>query len=358
MKVCIVTLYKTINSGSYLQAKALGIAVEKLGHECVYLDVPYRIKNRLAKYIKILKIYIKGGYNAARDYVLSLCGFYKKHRELKIVANQKASLCDVDCMVLGSDTIWNLESFNLAVNRKVFWGGNFSGKRVITYAGSVANTKFADVERYPELKDYVNQWSAISVRDEKTCEIISALTEKRISLVCDPTLLLGKNEYFEIMTKKNTICEQKYIFLYLFMPLDSKQSAELRKFTDENEYMIVQGAKPKAFDISDKVAVNTPDDFLACMANAEYVVTDTFHGTVFSVNFNKQFVSIERGKNKVNEFLKQMGLEERLVSSEDDLESVLTFPIKYDDVNYKIAQSREKSFSYLKEALSSKSTKE
>ncbi len=345
MKVCIVTLYKTLNCGSYYQAYALRKKIEEYGHEVFFLDVNYTLKVRIKSKLRTIKKILSRDNDEVKRYIEQNRRFIKKQQEFNSI-KYKHAMKDIDCFVLGSDTIWNLDSKNLTHLRKFLWGGAFYGKAVISYAASVANTKKERIEKYPELINYLNNCQFLSVRDFYTYDIIKQFTEKNIAIVCDPTLLLRKNDFFNKVSQK---FEFKYIFLYLFEDLNDEQICKLKKFAKDKNLQIVSGTeKIKWCDIHTH---NEPKDFINYMFNADFVITDTFHGTIFSSNFEKKFVSINRNKNKVNNYLKEITLENRLINNKDDIIRKLIDNIDYEKVNKKIESMRKNSESYLQDSL-------
>ena len=104
----------------------------------------------------------------------------------------------------------------------------------------------------------------------------------------------------------------------------------------------------KGIDINAK---KDPWSFLTYYKNADYVVTDTFHGSIFSVIYRKQFISIQRGKDKVSDLLERLQLSSRLVEDNEELSMALEAPIKWESSEHALKELREKSFRYLRDAL-------
>ena len=354
MKICIVTFYKSDNSGTFWQAKILGKAIERLGHQVCYFDTKSTTMSTVEKFLAFGKMLFLPAHNKTvkimKDFK-SKKRFYECRKELKIIPNNPQIIKDIDCFVLGSDTIWNLDGKRIEQKIKLMWGNQFDGKKVITYAGSVANTSKEKFSQFPQLPSYIQKWKRISVRDSHTFEILSSVTDKPIEIVCDPTLLFDKNDYQKMLSDPS---KEKYIFLYLFKKLSSDQQEQLRSFADEQGLKIIQGTHGnRNSTFYDEMSINEPYAFLNNMFYASYVITDTFHGAVFSTNLEKKFVAMERGKNKVNDFLKSVGLENRLVCGGQDLLSTLTKDIDYEVVNQAVASMRERSYQYLKSAIES-----
>lgn len=344
MRICIVTLVKSINSGSYWQARALGLVLEKLGHSVCYYDYDYTLKYRMQNYKGILDMIISQDMSEGIKYAKSLRSFSRLQRGLPLTKEIDA----INCFVLGSDTIWNLESENLTAKFDELWGRAFRDKKVITYAGSVANACEELFKNDSRIDEAVSSWFAISVRDQYTREIIAKHTSKQIKLVCDPTLLLQKADYAG-MTEHSK--DSDFIFLYTFKDLSAEQSDALASFAKRNKLKIVQGVNGKRRKAADYSVENSPISFLQHMLNARYVVTDTFHGTMFSINLHKQFVAINRGKNKVNEALQSFGFADRLVSDDAGFMDRLTTTIDYNVRMQEIDRLREESLDFLKSNL-------
>ena len=302
--------------------------------------------SRRQRYRALLRILLRNGTKAAGRYVQSLQEFAKAQQLLHVIGDSQTD--SVDCFVLGSDTIWNLESRNLVANIPVFWGSKFKNARVISYAASAGNAGKELFAQHPELSEAARAWSAVSVRDRYTYDIISSLTDHPVRMVCDPTLLLPAETYRE---DAGGIAEGNYIFLYLFSRLSEEQMKDLRCFADENGLRIIRGTPGQDPGV-DECIVNSPFTFLRYMAGARYVITDTFHGTLFSINFNRQFVALDRGKIKVNEIIRTLGLERRLVSDGDELLSRLTEKMDYEPVNKTLDEMRTASLTFLRENLS------
>lgn len=344
MHICIVTLIKTNNSGSYWQGKALGMAIEKLGHTVSYYNYSIKGKQKYNDLKNAVGMLLHQGFPELQKYYNSIKSFSKLRKALNI--NNRVG--DVDCFVLGSDTIWNLESNNLKRNFPVFWGEAFKNRRIVTYAGSVANAREELFANNNRIRNIVSFWSDISVRDEYTKHILSLYTNKKIHFVCDPTLLFSNNDYASML---DCDLKEEFIFLYLFKDLTDKQNDDLKKFADYYNLKIYRGVNGVNLRAADNSIENSPMIFLQHMMAAKFIVTDTFHGTIFSINLNKQFVTINRGKNKVNEAIKTFGFEDRLISDGLSFTSLFKKKIDYNVRNKPIEDLRKYSWEYLKTTL-------
>lgn len=345
-RICIVTVYNSINSGSYWQAFVLGKFLEKHNYEVKYLERKGNgnSSNKFKNMFNLaLRISIKHGIGHGSRILKQFFEFKKYEKNFTVIDDK--SFSQIDCFVLGSDTIWNVESSYFADNRSRYWGGDFAGYRTISYAASVGNTSIETVRKFPDLLQAINRLSAISVRDIRTRDVISELTEKNVELVCDPTLLWSKADYYKYVGEKP---EKKYIFLYLFKPLNHTQMSELRRVAAKNNLQIFSGA---GIDKGcDKYIVNSPYEFIRYMYYADFVVTDTFHGTIFSANFEKKFAVIKRSKNKVDEFLKSVHLLDQLTDG-SNFQEVFMRNINYSEIATVLQNIRGSSKAYLLNAI-------
>ena len=345
MKVCVVTVYNSINSGSFWQAEALKIILNQLGIDVVYLkrknsqDSSSSLKFQLKV---IAKKFLKYGIFESKRY----CQMYKEFRECQktfsIISNTKKDINDIDLFILGSDTIWNLDSSFFSKNYKTYFGGIFENKDVISYAASIGNTSVEKIKKYEDVPEMLNNLKGISVRDEATYQMVKDLSKKNVQLVCDPTMLLTKDDYVEMEKTKK---ESNYIFLYLGAKLSKSQADNIKEFAKKNNLKIIGGIRNDEY--CDKCIVNTPYNFLNYMIYADYVITDTFHGTIFSVNLEKNFVVIDENKKKVNDFINMFKLTDRLIK-EESITNKFVKEINYDFCREEIKEFREKSLNFLR----------
>lgn len=349
MKVCIVTVYNSINSGSFWQARALGIVLNSLGIEVVYLrrkNTFFSTSSKIYQLMIIMNALLKKGIRKTEKVTKIYKEFAECQKVFKVIPNKKIYFNDIDLFILGSDTIWNLDSKFFDKNYKTFFGGDFKGKDVISYAASIANTSLDKIKKYKDIPEMLNNMKGISVRDEKTYKMVDELSNNDVKIVCDPTMLLRKEDYKNI--EKTPIERDKYVLLYLFQSLTEEQIRNIKEFASKKKLKIINIVNDVNW--SNKNILNTPNNFLNYMLYADYIITDTFHGSIFSINLNKQVVIIDRNKNKVNEFVKNIGLKEKLINDNnisDNLEKI----IDYSFINSKLEEFRYKSLNFLREQI-------
>lgn len=349
MKLCIVTVYDSLNSGSYWQAFALGQVLRSMGHEvCYYRRVKKGASSSKARQLKkTLSLILHGRFHEAGEFRQKVRKFKECAGNFDIISSTDKEFGSVDYFILGSDTIWNLDSDYFLNCKSVFWGDIFKEQHILSYAGSLANTKAEKLVPKSEYSKSLSRWKSISVRDEYTKEVFSKLTDKDITVVCDPTLLLELKDY-KILAKP---VGGDYIFIYLFKALNKKQDRELKEFAASNGLKIVCGTYRNIVSQPYEFIINNPADFMGHMLGAKYVITDTFHGTIFSVNLRKDFVVIDRNKNKVNGFLKTVKLEDRLAGDETNIAQILQKPVDHSYSAEKIQSIRDGSIAFLNDSI-------
>lgn len=347
MKICIVTVYNSENCGSVLQAYALGKKLTCMGHSVCYL---YREKKGTgASTIKvslvILKSLIKGNVENARLKWL----FHKKcsndEKEFNTVGLHEIG--DADAIILGSDTIWQLNNqyFNSRFSR--FWGLDFAGKTVISYAPSINDTRESLFVNNSMVSNALEKMSAISVRDVYSKQILEKCSKKQIQIVCDPTMLLSISDYHEV--QRECPLDTDFILIYAFRDFCSPEDInEIKQYAQKRHCKLVSfGVARKWCDIS------VPFDTFAMPAyyeKASYIITNTFHGNVFSLIYSKVFINFSTSK-KVLELLRQFSLEDRSRDKDIPIPVVLDTPVDFESVSEKISELKKQSVCFLETSL-------
>lgn len=342
MKACIVTVYNTENCGSFWQAFALQ---EFLKRECC--DVFFlRRETKNTSHSKALLVRRALGL-LLKGKVKRSIGMLKQHRDFEktLACFPLTDQCgeDFDLCVLGSDTIWNLDSQYFADTREIYWGHRSKAKKTISYAASVANTEMKTLAQFPELRRYLEDLSAIGVRDEHTKALVSQLTENPVELVCDPTLLFDQAFYRRYAGAPQT-GRDKSLFVYYFGPMSGEMQSRVREYARRKGLKIVVMGGSMKGDI--QIHAFNPYAFIRCFSDAEYVVTNTFHGVLFSLIFERQACFDSAGKNKIFEILQRLGLSDVDYHAHPERELGLA-AIDYARVSPAIAAWRDSSSQYL-----------
>ena len=344
MRICITTVYNSENCGSYWQARILGEYLKSQGNDVVYLrrskkGTSHGNKYLMLKVINAIKsLRFKSVVSIFKQYkIFEECG-----KEFSIIPAIDES---IDVNVLGSDTIWNLMSSYFARNHKVFLGGDFIAKKTISYAASVANTDESTLDKY-KVDAYLQKIDCLSVRDYYSRQVLGSRTTKDIQVVCDPTMLFNKDFYRSLFPDNKNYTDM--VFVYYFGKVPDQLQQYIYKYAEEKKKKIcVMGDSMKG-DIV--YSVYSPQQFLKCFLYADFIVTNTFHGTIFSVNFEKQALFNSDNKKKVDDLLVRFDLCDHDYAK-DKNEDLLYSEIDYTKVNKRVDEFRNISKNYINDAL-------
>lgn len=265
-------------------------------------------------------------------------------------------------ILVGSDQLW------LPVNIVAdYYTLNFVPKNVnkISFATSFGVSQIP--EKYKkQYVNFLNRIENLSVREDSGVKLVKDLTGRDANLACDPTLLFNREEWMSIQSEERLI-KDKYIFCYFL-----GKTVEYRKFAErikeKTGYKIVSlNHLDEYVKYSDQFADEAPYDvgpseFLNLIRNAEFVCTDSFHGTVFSQIFHKKFFVFRRYPNKskvstnsrLDSLLNIVGLKERLLEGTEDVKDWIEKEIDYEVIDEKLEKFREESKSFLRGALNEK----
>ena len=227
---------------------------------------------------------------------------------------------------------------------------NIENKKKLSYAASFGKSSLEEWEK-EQTKQLLEKYDNISLRETSGVKICEDLGIKDTINVVDPTLLLSGEEWSKIASNKFE--NEEYILVYNLnrnKKIDnyaknlSKQKGLKIKYLS---YQLHEFYKKGKMYCNPEV-----EDFLGLIKNAKYVISDSFHATAFSVNFNTEFVIVYPGKysTRLQSILKILGLENRVAKDENDM-SVVDRNINFEKVNEKLIQEREKSINWLKNNL-------
>ncbi len=349
--VCGITYDHTVNYGSCLQAYALQEIIENIsfgGEKNKYLLIPVRTfrewpVNKSLKGLIVLPIILL--------HRTQFRSFENKYMHFaKVCSFEDLSSLNkfADAFVCGSDVIWNPD---LNFNLPAFYL-DFANKYKFSYAASFGKAEIDDTT-LNSVKSLVDSFDSISLREESGLNIISSLTNKPARVVCDPVLLMTKNAWENLIIENRR--KQKYIFVYITHLSKNVQNYLLRLKEETGLEIVYAAYGPKQAIKFGMIQVQKPERWLQLLHDAEYVVTNSFHATAFSVLFHKKFFTvvngdISKGINvRMYDLLNYFGLKDRIFSSvpmKIDLSE-----IDYNDVDKKLSGMREDSLNYLRENL-------
>lgn len=343
MKIGIVTVYNTENCGSFLQAYAMQKALQKRGHRVCFLKgVVSTQKKYWYRLLQAAKYILKFDFRIARELTETYPIYRRLHRRFSVAE----TLEEMDLVVYGSDTVWNIADEYFGKHWKRFLGYGVKTKK-ISYAASAGSTEIEEFTKNPEIKNALSEFAGLGVRDIPTGQIVRNLLPDRedVVQVADPTMLLDWEDYEEISAK----CpEKEFVLVYYFGKMPEQMIQKICTFAKErNKKIIAFGNRPWA----DIELPYDPRLMLGYYKNADYVITNTFHGNIFSILFQKQFVSFGKQKRKVCALLKEFGLTERLLDETEEFEKIILQEIDYSKVSQTLKEKREVSYQYLEQFL-------
>ena len=365
----IITYHHYYNYGTMLQALALQMKIEELGYKCEIID--FKQNNDLRKFelvrlrIRRMGIYIKDfkKYYALRSIKNSIIErnekfekFYGKY--LKVSQNNYTSSEQLesdppkyDGYVVGSDQTWNP---NVGKNPDAFYLSFVEKKnRCGSYAPSVGLTKVSP-EQSERLKKKLEHIAFLSCRESMGSDLLQKITGKKVKTVLDPTLLIESKDWKKLCGKENKHVD-KYILQYFLG--DVPECREFVKNLSNITNLPVIILPHSYLDTKSKHQIYCgPEGFLELISNAEYICTDSFHGTAFSVNFNKNFFCFHKRKeneqgsdnSRITDLLYRLDLEERLIK---DYKVPENLEIDYEKVGKKLEILRSYSLNYLRNML-------
>lgn len=360
MKAGIITHYNVHNHGAQLQLYALCSQLKKFGYDAKALTykknydfLEQGIESKYSISLRSIPYYL--GYLFRNGLGRTLYNYNKRKTlntfryEKQLEGEYYSKATDLDAVVIGSDEIFSIEP---GLN-PCFWGMGVPCKWVISYAASCGPTTEEFInEHYADefIEAGIKHIDRISVRDRNTYDIVTARTDKKVAVVCDPVLMYDFADEWKAAVLPGA--EKKYCIVYSYdnNMNDSDTVEAVRAYAAKNGLRVYSvGYYHKWCDKNINVS---PLELLAWFKKAECVFTDTFHGSVLSLVSNTEFVAkVSGNKNKLEYLLEQYGVSDRKVASFKEIPVVTATKINYTAVNERIAELREKSKEFLVSAL-------
>ena len=370
MNVKVITRHSPSNYGSLLQAIATVQIVEKLGHKCEIIDYQRSDErglkgvltqlgckkgfgNPLKKlaYIAVrypIEKYAQIRFDRMRKKYLNMTSRCSSHQDLEKLS--------ADAFMTGSDQVWG-PMMNGKYDSAYFLQFVGNRARKLAYSASFGKTKFNE-STIADYKRMLSEYDKIAVRENSAVTLLHDWgLHNCIGQVLDPTLLLGKEEWKHLMVKDtdcNKYAGKKYILVYQIHN-DPKLSEYAKRLASQVGYELLRVNPYFHQRIRGGKFICCPDlgEFLALIDNASCIVTDSFHGTCFSINFGKRFIEILPNNatgTRNQSILELTGLSHRILSDFNDY-SLFDEGIDYDKVQGILKEEREKSIGVMKELL-------
>ena len=347
MRIGILTHHYINNFGAFLQAYSLQEAIKEIYPKAdVYIINCVNIKHFVINTGGWFRFYKKKENIACWVNKIKLPWTFakerKKHMSLTSICYNAKGIekFNMDYIVIGSDEVWNYSETK--GNAKVKFGIGLNKEKLIAYAPSVGETKGVDIPEY--VINGIKKFKAVSARDYLTEELVEKIRNEEISRVVDPTFLV------KIPDETVEGINRPYILFYYCDGLKEEEKKKIFAYAKKKN-MDIYGAGECDKKYS-KITVNlTPFQWVWMFRNAEYIITGTFHGTVFSMLNHRQFACYLTNQSrieKVGSLLRDFGLNEKQTNgTAEELIRQIEKKIDYDDIEKKINVSREKSIKFL-----------
>jgi len=369
-KVSLMTFHGSHNFGSVMQAYALKRTVEDLGNECVIIN--FRPVAQLDKYSLFPKMYGMKYFAKSAAQLLAhplarsrtffqYEEFISKNLTDAPEINYIRDLIAVegDILLTGSDQVWGYQIPEFIKSKEDIrpaYYYSFANGRKVSYAPSTGTATAAQLSSYANL---IQEYSHVSVREKKATSLVSALFGRPVECVLDPTFLVGEDVYQSLIDSDiaGNRASEGYCLIYSLQGLRARKDWQklVSLIQDDIGLPMISashfvplkgvGIKP-VFDIG-------PIDVLALFKNASYVLTDTYHGTLFSIHFDKQFVTFtpNRDDPRIDDITDRLGLANRVARTVEEAVKAAGERIEYGEVARTRSIEIGSSMQYLKSAL-------
>ena len=362
MKIGILTFHRAINYGAVLQCYALQETLKSLGHDVEVVDYRVLFVEHFRKFVSceaflqqksiVRKIvYLISCLANIKPTLTSIASFdsflnSKLKISKQIYTPQNINQADYDMFVVGSDQVWNI-TFAKGFD-PLFWGDCISTKRIISYAAIIGASKEIPEEQIPSIIQRLENFQNVSVRELDFQQWLLWKCNYNATLVLDPTLLINKDIYDRIAIKPQF---NRFVLVYALENVDG--IFNFANFIAKRLGCTVIRVMAKHSQIRKQpykiVSSVKPEEFLGYFKYADFTIVASFHGTVFSLMFQKDFyVAQSPHDNRARGLLTKIGLEDRLVDVKNQLEPSC---IKYSGIEDKLAQLRSESLGFLSKSL-------
>ena len=338
MKVGIVTLFNVANYGALLQAYGLYSTVKALGHEPILLEIPISKTNRFLRWIKTNTVELQ---------------FNRFIKEF-LPNNTKDLTSDVDVYLVGSDQVWNPQIVDDKLNLYML---SFVSdcKPKYSYASSIGLKQYPPEIDRVAIANLLNRFERITIRETDGKSLLKNDFNIDSEVVLDPSCLISDKtsllDKYYLSEASNKIVTYKLV-----------QDLSWRKYTKSLQvrfnYQVLNLSGPYIRQLGGLHGFNVKQHsfkkWYSSIAGAKFVITDSFHGTIVSLLYNRQFVVIVGNRerfSRISSILSLLGLEHRIAANYEDIDSILLKPIDYSEINMRMDELVKHSMGCLREML-------
>lgn len=371
LKICILSMQRVKNFGSLLQSYALKKVIEDNGHQVSFLDIEQIEEDSrlltgeghvfpdeecgtgvLSKLKKLDRYTVNRLRIKAKN--KQQTNLMEAFRVSSLGMGADGNKGHYDCCVIGSDEVFNCMTKSSWGFTSQLFGNVRQADRVITYAASCGATVLEEIPAavVNRIREAFGNVSAFSVRDDNTRSMVSALTDKQVDEHLDPVLIGDFTEELR-RTKLPENLPERYCVVYSYYNRIHKKEEirAIQEFCRKHQLEIVTVGSPQMWE--KRHLVLTPFEVLRVFENASFVITDTFHGTIFSAKYTDHFATITResNKNKLEDLIERLGVQQHRVTSFDQLETAYAVRNNKERIAQLCSRERDRSIRYLQENL-------
>lgn len=370
LSVGIITIHKIHNYGSVFQAYALQRVCEELGYKVEVIDYDFPNSFQFGN-----KYQIKGDTQPNEPKWIKLLfaqSLLRQHKGIDSFVEKNLKLSpqrysspdalkttppEYDVYITGSDQVWSPRHCNGDPSFLLYFVP--ADKKKISYAASIGTNSIPE-ELKPLFSSLLGRYQHIAIRENSGRELIKELTGKDAEVVLDPTLLLDWKEWNKIATLRRLV-KKKYILCYYLnysfnaFPYVDELAKDIQRKTG---YQLVRVARPPhhlALNHTKYRIGASPEDFLALVRDAEMVLTTSFHGTAFAVNYGKPVFTVVQNINASDSrqvsLMQSLGLDDKILSISSPFPQESSFNYDIQVEQQKLEQLRRQSKEYLKNSL-------
>lgn len=375
-KVGIMSMQRVFNYGSFLQGYGLKSLIEELGCEVEFVDYHVgeclitenknttglkkiisksRVASKLLEYIEF-----KAPLKEKCKFIIYKKNYAKKNFPQLGIKSSYNYNPELDVLVIGSDEVFNCVQSNPNVGfSPELFGSDNNAKKVISYAGSFGNTTIEKLKKYNvdnKVADLLKDFDDISVRDSNSGKIVKKLTGIEPNYNLDP--VLAYDYMNKCKDKIKDIPDKNYIILYGYSGrFNSEECKKIKEYARKNNKKVYCFGGVQ--EVCDKFIDCSPFEVLSYFKNADGIITDTFHGTIFSIITKRKFATVIRkshgtsygNEEKLSDLLRRMKLSNRVTFEINDIEKLLNEEIDYSETFKVLEVEREKTKEYLKKNI-------
>lgn len=367
MRVGILTYHDALSYGARLQALALQECIRRLGHEVSIIDYRGNVHTAMHWYDIFHTRSPWGFVNKCNKYRMDRAfrGFNGKYYHLtKPCATEPELQCvsaEFDALVVGSDQVWQLRNFSdgSRFDPNYFLSFVKTGVRRISYAASFGH-EFPRTRIAEEIED-LKRFDSLSVREGRAADELSACLGRKVCHVCDPTILWGRDGFdTQLSNEGDAGCRSPSgVFYFSLSPRLQRDGKVIDAVHDLLEEEVVLSSRLLQMSLKGSNFTEGPSQWIEKIRSSRFVITNSFHGTVFSLLYHRPFLFLpwaNDGQNvRIKELLGKLNLSDHIFTEKAAIEKqveAMAMPIQWNEVDNMLSQWRSESLDYLRKALS------